>query len=153
MDSKLLLKDIQALLLNEVEFSKTSLPYVHHMVGWSSSSEEIVVNKLKKKIDKIHYGINRELIHLALDKLRAKDIRKHSFTIQEVYQELLDLLFATKKSISIIVEKQKEKLDRGFSKLINDPILNKSLIEYDPVPIDKLQQNLFSTIQTRSING
>ena len=150
MYSKQLLKDIQALLLNDVKFSKSNLSYVHHMTCYSLPLEEVPANKIKNKLDKLLLGINRDLLRLGLDKLRAKHPNKHDFTVKEVYQELLTLLFPDIKVSWVLF---KAALDRATKKIVNTVKVNLPLLTAFRPPPDKLEQQLFLSIQSRSING
>lgn len=150
MYSKQLLKDIQQLISEDVKFSKSSLSYLHHMVVSSSSLDEKIAAKLKDKIRKIHRGINKELIRLGLDKLRAKHPEKHDFTIEQVYQELLALLFPEIKISWVLF---KAVLDRAIKKVVNTVKVNLLLLTAFKPPPDKLEQHLFLSIQSRSVNG
>lgn len=89
MNSNVFTKTIQDNSDRDINIVKSDQEYIKYMFSWGSSPHE--AKTLKRNVNKLQSGINKQLIELAFNKLIERHPNKRRVTIKEILAVLKEL--------------------------------------------------------------
>ena len=89
MNSNVFIKTIQDNSDRDINIVKSDKEYIPYMISYGSSPNE--TNTLKRIVNKLQSGLNKQLVELAIDKLSEKYPNKRRITIKDILAVLKEL--------------------------------------------------------------